>query len=201
MFAYCNNNPVIYTDSSGNFPVPAVIIGEFLVNGVLGGILSYGGAALTAKISGEEFNKGEAFLWALADGLFAGFSAVCSPVNVMRIRYLQVSMAAIQGIINGDELWEIALAMGLTYSTNKVSSTNLGTAETSLLSLGADAVEGVVDVGKQNASHPTITTNPTYKNSNTSTKSPSSTVNRPNSRKLVPKPSAASSKGWLYQLK
>lgn len=175
MFAYCNNNPAGYKDVTGTLPV--WIVGEFAANAILGAIASYAGAALTAKIAGEDFNKGEALLWALADGVLLGFSAVCSPFNMMRVRYLQVAGTVVQGIVNQDELWEIALSAGLTYSTSKLSSAGLGTTIDTMIAFGADAVEGVVDVGKNNVDTTTEMTNPTYKNPATSTQTPSTRVN------------------------
>ena len=57
LYAYCNNNPIMYVDPNGNFPILALLIGiGALVGGITSGISSAlegnTGAALVGDILG-----------------------------------------------------------------------------------------------------------------------------------------------------
>ena len=63
MFAYCNNNPLNYTDTSGNLPAPIV---KGLIEGMIAGITNMIGAWATGS-------DGTELIGAFVDGFVSGF--------------------------------------------------------------------------------------------------------------------------------
>ena len=79
MFAYCNNNPVMYVDSQGNFPISvAAIVTGIIVGGLVGAV--YG--AINARAAAEDVGIGAlsgAATGALT-GAVAGAVAIAGPL-------------------------------------------------------------------------------------------------------------------------
>ena len=51
LFAYCNNNPVMYVDSTGDFAISALVIGA-----IIGACIGFGTAAYIDSKDGQMFN-------------------------------------------------------------------------------------------------------------------------------------------------
>ncbi len=67
MFAYCNNNPMMYVDSNGDFPW-AIFLTATLVGGLIGGLVGAAYGAINAYAAGEDVGIGARY------GFIAGLS-------------------------------------------------------------------------------------------------------------------------------
>ena len=112
MFAYCNNNPIKYRDSSGGFPL-AVPVAKAVVAGIAGATVSFLSTTLSDQIAGIETNYMETILWAISDGVFAGLSAFCMPISASDVRLLLVTYELLSALLKGEELWEVAVSLGI----------------------------------------------------------------------------------------
>ena len=79
LFAYCNNNPVMYSDGDGHFPG---FITAMLIGAVLGGV--YGG--ISASINNQSI-LGGILIGALTGALTGVFTEVLSPLAVVLSTY------------------------------------------------------------------------------------------------------------------
>ena len=70
MFVYCQNNPIIYKDDSGNFVVLTICIAT-----VVGGLVGMGFGALSAQMSGTDVGVG-ALTGGLTGAICGGLGAV-----------------------------------------------------------------------------------------------------------------------------
>ena len=112
MFAYCNNNPIKYRDSSGGFPL-AVPVAKAVIAGISSATVSFLSTTLSDQIAGEETNYMEAILWAISDGVFAGLSAFCMPISASDVRLLLVTYEILSALLKGEDLWEVAVSLGI----------------------------------------------------------------------------------------
>ena len=69
LYNYCNNNPIMFTDSTGHFPVLiTLILGGFAIaGGAIGGKVAYDKAVADGKSGADLF-------WATVGGVFVGAS-------------------------------------------------------------------------------------------------------------------------------
>ena len=111
MFAYCENNPVMYSDPTGES-----ILGTIALNalyGALSGVFDYW---LETVLYGEEFEVGEALKCA-GIGAFQGAVGAIVPKNAANaIKLTGVAINAlitlVVGICSGDEVYDVFSSIG-----------------------------------------------------------------------------------------
>lgn len=89
-FAYCDNNPVMRTDKTGDL---WVAVTSMAICGVIGAGISAAGSLITQEISGESFNL-KTFALDVATGFVSG-AITGSPVGVIGQRILNATVQSI----------------------------------------------------------------------------------------------------------
>ena len=123
LYAYCNNNPVMYTDPNGESFVLALFIIGFIVGFTYGGIDAHlkgeneiAGALVNGVIGGLLVGFGWGFAWGLGLG-FTG-SLTLDIINGNEINLSSLSKAAIKGLTTG-------IFASLSLNTSNIFDKNL----------------------------------------------------------------------------
>jgi RHS repeat-associated protein len=119
MFAYCNNNPVIYCDDAGNLPVAVVntlakMVLAGLANGIIGFSIEYFSGSGTFSSSVKEFGKN---FWG---GFLSGIPKIGDTLSVLYDVNEAIKSCNKAGITGRDRLF----AVGSTVLTSLVPSVN-----------------------------------------------------------------------------
>lgn len=122
MFAYCNNNPVMYADPSGHFVISALIIGL---------VFGFAGTMLTDWLDdGEIFNGSQDWKDYIGNTLAGGIGGLAGAFGLNMLGSIVFSVAGdtIGGLFSGDiNSWEtfgktVALSIGMSIFSSGISS-------------------------------------------------------------------------------
>ena len=108
LYAYCNNNPVMFADPSGHFAIIPFLIGlgiSTLIGAIVGGVSYAASEVLSYAITGEWSWSWSSFVGSVLGGAIGGILAAIPGVNAMAVAYVSgfASTAIGMGLENA---WE-----------------------------------------------------------------------------------------------
>lgn len=147
LYAYCNNDPVNYSDPSGNF---AISIGFLVASMAIGAVIGAGVSGGIAYYKGE---RGEDLVWDIIGGAILGLAtgatialggaAGLSAVTSSTVAGVNISFGTALGISIGS----IAFANATKYSLDCIASNNQWTLGGYMLSSLEGAIQGAATFG------------------------------------------------------
>ena len=108
LYAYCNNNPIMFADPSGHFAIIPFLIGlgiSTLIGAIVGGVSYVASEVLSYAITGEWSWSWSSFVGSVLGGAIGGILAAIPGVNAMAVAYVSgfASTAIGMGLENA---WE-----------------------------------------------------------------------------------------------
>ncbi len=141
LFAYCNNNPVMYADPSGQIGLSFILF-SMLIGGVIGGAVSY---AEASKANLEGWDK---VLATLGGFIFGAATSGAFALGGAAVTGLTVAGKTISGVtLFGIATFGTATAGALNYTLKSIAYDTPMSWEGALMSMSEGAFEGIISFG------------------------------------------------------